>query len=61
MGVSVGIQKDIPTLLTVVGALIGGFLARNLGFSVGSGFWGSLLTATLGAVVLLVLIRLVNK
>jgi uncharacterized membrane protein YeaQ/YmgE (transglycosylase-associated protein family) len=45
----------------VVGALIGGFLARNLGFSVGSGFWGSLLTATLGAVVLLVLIRLVNK
>ena len=45
----------------VVGALIGGFLARNVGFSVGSGFWGSLLTATLGAVVLLVLIRLVNK
>ena len=45
----------------VVGALVGGFIARNLGLSVGSGFWGNLLTATLGAVVLLVLIRLIRK
>lgn len=45
----------------VVGALVGGFIARNLGLSVGSGFWGNLLTATLGSVVLLVLIRLIRK
>ena len=45
----------------VIGALVGGFLSKYLGFSVGSGFWGNLLTATLGAVVLLVLIRLLRK
>ncbi len=45
----------------VVGALIGGFLARNVGLSVGTGFWGSLLTSTLGAVVLLVLIGLITR
>jgi uncharacterized membrane protein YeaQ/YmgE (transglycosylase-associated protein family) len=45
----------------VLGALIGGFLARNLGFSVAPGFWGNLLSATLGAVVLLVLLRLLKK
>jgi uncharacterized membrane protein YeaQ/YmgE (transglycosylase-associated protein family) len=44
----------------VIGALLGGFLAGKLGFTAGGGFWGSIVTATMGAVVLLVLLRLLN-
>jgi len=44
----------------VIGALLGGFLAGQLGFTAGGGFWGSIMTATMGAVVLLVLLRLLN-
>jgi uncharacterized membrane protein YeaQ/YmgE (transglycosylase-associated protein family) len=44
----------------VVGALIGGFLFRAVGLAA-YGLVGSLITATVGAVVLLFLIGLVKK
>ncbi|HTE06965.1 MAG TPA: GlsB/YeaQ/YmgE family stress response membrane protein [Planctomycetota bacterium] len=40
-------------LLGVIGAVLGGFLLRVLGFSSSGGLLPSLLVATLGAVVLL--------
>ena len=46
----------------VVGALIGGFLATQLGFGGISGFdLGSIATATAGAVVFLLILRLFKR
>jgi uncharacterized membrane protein YeaQ/YmgE (transglycosylase-associated protein family) len=46
------------TVVGMVGAVIGGFLFRLAGFHGGAGFVGSVATATVGAVVLLMLMRL---
>ncbi len=45
----------------IVGAVIAGFLLPRLGITVGGGFLASVIQATLGAVVLLVLIRVIRK
>ncbi|MBN2691066.1 MAG: GlsB/YeaQ/YmgE family stress response membrane protein, partial [Burkholderiaceae bacterium] len=45
----------------VVGAFIGGFLFSMLGLFPGGGILPSLIVATIGAIVLLFLIRLVKK
>jgi len=45
----------------MLGAVIGGFLFDQLGVQGGVGFLGSVFTATVGAVVLLVLIRLLRS
>jgi uncharacterized membrane protein YeaQ/YmgE (transglycosylase-associated protein family) len=44
----------------IVGAFVGGFLLGFLGLSAG-GFFGSIITATIGAVVLLFLVSLIKK
>jgi uncharacterized membrane protein YeaQ/YmgE (transglycosylase-associated protein family) len=44
----------------VMGALLGGFLFRAFDASIGGGLFGSLVVATLGAVVLLYLMRFVR-
>ena len=44
----------------VIGALLGGFLLGLLGISAG-GLLGSLVTATVGAVVLIALLRAIKK
>ena len=58
-GSSFGAVGDIA--VGVVGALIGGFLFRTLGLSIGGGLLGSLIVATIGAVVLLYLLRLIDR
>ena len=45
----------------IVGAFIAGLLFPSLGFTIGSGYAGSIIQATLGAVILLFLIRLVKR
>ena len=50
-----GIVGDI--VVGVIGAVIGGFLFRVIGLSAGGGLLSSLTAATIGAVVLLILIR----
>lgn len=46
----------------VVGAFVGQFLARTFEFSIGGGKWVSpILTATIGAVVLVFVISVVNR
>lgn len=47
-------------LVGVVGAFLGGFIARALGIGFG-GFIGSLIIATLGAVLLLFLLGLIRR
>ena len=45
----------------IVGALVGGFLFRQLGLSAGGGLIGALIVATIGAVILLFLVRLIKR
>ncbi len=44
-----------------MGAVVGGFLFRQLGLSAGGGLIGALIVATIGAVVLLFLVRMVKR
>jgi uncharacterized membrane protein YeaQ/YmgE (transglycosylase-associated protein family) len=45
----------------IVGAFIAGLILPRLGFSVGGGIGSAIVHSTLGAVILLVLIRLVKR
>jgi uncharacterized membrane protein YeaQ/YmgE (transglycosylase-associated protein family) len=45
----------------VVGAELGGFLFSTFGVSMGGGLVGSLIVATVGAVVLLFIVRLIKS
>lgn len=41
----------------VVGAFVGGFLANVLGLRIAPGFWGTLIVATIGAIIFLYLLK----
>jgi uncharacterized membrane protein YeaQ/YmgE (transglycosylase-associated protein family) len=58
-GRSFGAVGDIA--VGVIGALIGGSLFRAFGLSARGGLLGSLIVATFGAVVLLYLLRLIER
>ncbi len=52
----------VTVLIGIAGALIGGYALRLLGLSGGTGFGlGSILTATLGAIILLAICRLITR
>lgn len=53
-----GLTGDL--IVGVIGALVGGFLVRFLGF-IPTGLLGELISATLGAVVLIVVLRNVDR
>ena len=53
-----GILGDI--VVGVLGAVIGGFLFGSLGIGVG-GFLGSVLVATIGAIILIFVLRLIKR
>jgi uncharacterized membrane protein YeaQ/YmgE (transglycosylase-associated protein family) len=50
----------VHTVIGMLGAVIGGLLFRLAGLHGGAGFIGSVLTATIGAVVFLVMLRLLR-
>jgi uncharacterized membrane protein YeaQ/YmgE (transglycosylase-associated protein family) len=54
-----GVLGDI--LLGVVGAVVGGSLFHQLGLSAGGGLIGALIVATIGAVLVLFLVRMVKR
>ena len=54
-----GVIGDI--VVGVIGALLGGFLFRTLGVYPEGGLFGLLIVATIGAIVLLFLLRLIKK
>lgn len=41
----------------VIGAFVGGFLANVLGLNIAPGFWGTLIVATVGAIIFLYLLK----
>lgn len=45
----------------IIGAFIAGFLFPRLGFSLGGGVLAAIIHATLGAVILLVIIKVVKR
>jgi uncharacterized membrane protein YeaQ/YmgE (transglycosylase-associated protein family) len=57
-GSGFGVLGDI--VIGVIGAFIGGFLFRLVGFSAG-GTIGSIIVATIGAVVLVYVVRAIKK
>ncbi|MGF6758582.1 GlsB/YeaQ/YmgE family stress response membrane protein [Paraburkholderia sp. GAS334] len=56
-----GFGLIVDIIVGVVGAFIGGWLAGALGISLGGGWIGSIGTAVIGAVVLLIVIRLIKR
>ena len=58
-GKSLGLIANI--VVGIIGGLIGGWLFEVFGIDVGYKLGGSLITATVGAIVLLWLIRLIKK
>ncbi len=54
-----GVIGDI--VVGVVGAMLGGYLFRFLGFSAGGGLAGAIVVATVGAVILILLLRLIKR
>jgi uncharacterized membrane protein YeaQ/YmgE (transglycosylase-associated protein family) len=52
----------VTALVGIAGAFVGGFALRFFGLSGGTGFGlGSILTATLGAIILLAIYRLITR
>jgi uncharacterized membrane protein YeaQ/YmgE (transglycosylase-associated protein family) len=48
-------------IIGILGAILGGWLLGMAGFSFGAGIVGSIVTAFIGAVVLLLIVRLVKR
>jgi len=45
----------------VLGALIGGFVFQQLGISAGGGLLGAVVVATIGAVILIAMLRFIHR
>ena len=54
-----GVVGDI--VIGVIGALLGGWLFSTFGAAPGGGLLGSIFVATIGAVVLLVIVRVLKR
>jgi uncharacterized membrane protein YeaQ/YmgE (transglycosylase-associated protein family) len=54
-----GLVGDIA--VGVLGALLGGVLFRSLGVSLGGGLLGAIIVATIGAIVLIFILRLIKR
>ncbi len=57
-GIGFGLVGDL--VIGIIGAFIGGWLLPELGIHLGSGILAAIANATIGALVLLVIIRLVS-
>jgi len=58
-GAGFGVLGNI--IVGIIGALIGGFVFRMFGADLSYGFWGSLVVALLGAIILLAIIMVVKR
>ena len=58
-GSGFGLPGDI--IIGILGGFLGGWLLPRLGVHIGTGYGGLILTATLGALVLLFVISLIRK
>ena len=58
-GSGFGVIGDI--VVGVIGAMLGGAIFNSFGASAGGGLLGALIVATIGSIVLLFLLRMVNR
>lgn len=58
-GGGLGLVGDLA--MGVLGAFLGGFLFQRLGISAGGGLLGSIIVATVGAIILILLLRLIRR
>jgi uncharacterized membrane protein YeaQ/YmgE (transglycosylase-associated protein family) len=58
-GAGFGVIGNI--IVGIIGALIGGLVFSLFGLDPSYGFWGSLITATIGAVIFLAIVVLVKR
>jgi uncharacterized membrane protein YeaQ/YmgE (transglycosylase-associated protein family) len=56
-----GFGLVVDMIVGVIGSFLGGWLFSVLGIGVGGGALGALLVATVGAIVLLILLRLIKR
>ncbi len=55
-------QGCLPTILVgIVGGILGGWLAKELGFGQVEGFIGALVFATIGAMIVRIILRAVER
>jgi uncharacterized membrane protein YeaQ/YmgE (transglycosylase-associated protein family) len=54
-----GVIGDI--VVGVLGALLGGFVFSSLGVSLGGGLLGAIIVATIGAIALIFILRLIKR
>ena len=54
-----GLLGDI--VIGIIGAFVGTFVLGRLGVSLGAGWVGSILTAMIGAIIVLALVRLIRR
>ena len=55
------VQGCLPTIVVgMLGAIVGGWLSREFGFSAERGFIGALVLATLGAVVVRIVLKAIE-
>ena len=47
-------------IMGIIGAVVGNFLLRMIGVGPAIGFWGNLLSATLGAVIVIIVFRAIR-
>ena len=47
-------------IVGVIGSFLGGYLFQRFSVSIGDGFWGSLITATVGAVIFLTVLNIIK-
>jgi uncharacterized membrane protein YeaQ/YmgE (transglycosylase-associated protein family) len=58
-GIGVGLVGAV--IVGILGAFIGGWLFGTLGISIGEGFISTIITAFIGAVILLLVLRLLRR
>jgi uncharacterized membrane protein YeaQ/YmgE (transglycosylase-associated protein family) len=58
-GIHAGLVGTV--IIGILGALLGGWLFRQLHISIGAGFVSEIITAAIGAIVLLVLLRILRR
>ena len=58
-GTGLGLTKDI--LLGIAGSIVGGWLFQQLGLTIPGGVIGGLVPPVLGAILILVIVKLVRK
>ena len=55
------VQGCLPTIVVgILGGIVGGWLSRELGFGQAEGFFGALVFATIGAIVVRLVLRAIE-